>query len=304
MSDSAFRRAASRSAPSLPMPDRTSAHSRSGRRGRGASRWSPPAACAPPLLLTRDGYFSGAIDARAGDRYQFKIDGDERLYPDPASRFQPEGPHGPSRDRRPGRVSRGPTPRGAGVRRDGQVIYEMHVGTFTREGTWAAAAAQLARAGAHRHHADRGDAGRRVRRALRLGLRRRRSVRAVAPLRRARRLPRGSSTRAHAAGVGVILDVVYNHLGPAGNYLRAVFRPPTSPNRYENEWGDAINFDGPDAGRCASSSSPTPATGSRSFISTACGSTRRSRSSTTRPSTSCAAIGAARARRRRRRARS
>ena len=52
---------------------------------------------------------------------------------------------------------------------------------------------------------------------------------------------------AHAAGIGVILDVVYNHLGPAGNYLRE-FAPAYFTDRYDNEWGDAINFDGPDAG--------------------------------------------------------
>jgi maltooligosyltrehalose trehalohydrolase len=48
------------------------------------------------LAPDADGYVSATIDARAGDRYQFKIDGDDRLYPDPASRYQPEGPHGPS----------------------------------------------------------------------------------------------------------------------------------------------------------------------------------------------------------------
>ena len=50
--------------------------------------------------------------------------------------------------------------------------------------------------------------------------------------------------RAHALGLGVILDVVYNHLGPDGNYLKA-FSPDYFTDRYENEWGDAINFDGP-----------------------------------------------------------
>ena len=53
--------------------------------------------------------------------------------------------------------------------------------------------------------------------------------------------------RAHALGLGVILDVVYNHLGPDGNYLKA-FSPAYFTDRYVNEWGDAINFDGPDAG--------------------------------------------------------
>ncbi len=52
---------------------------------------------------------------------------------------------------------------------------------------------------------------------------------------------------AHATGLGVILDVVYNHLGPAGNYLR-MFSPAYFTDRYENEWGESINFDGDDAG--------------------------------------------------------
>src|SRR5262249_12895931 len=52
--------------------------------------------------------------------------------------------------------------------------------------------------------------------------------------------------RAHGLGLGVILDVVYNHLGPSGNYLRA-FSEAYFTNRYENEWGDSINFDGLDA---------------------------------------------------------
>jgi len=51
---------------------------------------------ATPLTLERDGYHSGEIAAAAGDHYQFALDADEKLYPDPASRFQPEGPHGPS----------------------------------------------------------------------------------------------------------------------------------------------------------------------------------------------------------------
>jgi maltooligosyltrehalose trehalohydrolase len=52
---------------------------------------------------------------------------------------------------------------------------------------------------------------------------------------------------AHGCGIGVILDVVYNHLGPVGNYLRA-FSPAYFTDAYVNEWGDAINFDGPDSG--------------------------------------------------------
>src|SRR6185436_5534484 len=53
--------------------------------------------------------------------------------------------------------------------------------------------------------------------------------------------------RAHANGIGVILDIVHNHLGPSGNYLRA-FSPAYFTDRYKNDWGDAINFDGDNAG--------------------------------------------------------
>ena len=57
----------------------------------------------------------------------------------------------------------------------------------------------------------------------------------------------GFVDRAHALGLGVILDVVYNHLGPDGNYLKA-FSPDYFTRRYQNEWGEALNFDGPNAG--------------------------------------------------------
>ena len=94
------------------------------------------------LEAEQGGYFSGTIAASAGDRYQFKLGDDEKLYPDPASRFQPDGPHGPSAIVDPGAFRW--TERGwRGGSRAGQVIYEIHLGTFTREGTWAAAASEL-----------------------------------------------------------------------------------------------------------------------------------------------------------------
>jgi maltooligosyltrehalose trehalohydrolase len=192
-----------------------------------------------------DGYVSATIEARAGDLYQFRVDGDERLYPDPVSRFQPEGPHGPSQIIDPA-VFRWTDAAWTGVRREGQVIYEMHVGTFTRAGTFAAAAAQLGE-------------------LARIGI----TVVEVMPVAEfdgrfgwgydgvdlfaPSHLYGGPDAfrafvdAAHAAGVGVILDVVYNHLGPAGNYLRQ-FSAAYFTDRYENEWGDSINFDGPDAG--------------------------------------------------------
>src|SRR5882672_3586083 len=88
------------------------------------------------------GYHSGSIKAGLGDRYQFKLDDDERLYPDPASRFQPEGPHGPSEIVDP-RAFDWTDDAWAGVSIEGQVVYEMHVGTFTKAGTYAAATDEL-----------------------------------------------------------------------------------------------------------------------------------------------------------------
>ena len=74
-----------------------------------------------------------------------------RLYPDPASRFQPDGPHGPSEIVDPGAFA-WTDGGGTASRCEGQVIYELHVGTFTREGTWTAAAARTAGTGAARDH--------------------------------------------------------------------------------------------------------------------------------------------------------
>ena len=96
-----------------------------------------------PLDREDDGYFSGTVrGVGAGLHYRFRLDGAERALPDPASRFQPEGPHGPSEVVDPSAFAW--TDSGwRGVSLAGQVIYELHVGTFTREGTWAAAADEL-----------------------------------------------------------------------------------------------------------------------------------------------------------------
>src|SRR5918996_1112621 len=88
------------------------------------------------------GYFGGLVeDAGEGTLYRYRLDQGDR-FPDPASRFQPRGPHGPSMVVDPGKFRwtddewRGPILTGA-------VLYEMHAGTFTREGTWAAAEREL-----------------------------------------------------------------------------------------------------------------------------------------------------------------
>ena len=95
-----------------------------------------------PLTAESGGYFSGAANAGSGARYRFRVNGAENFYPDPASRFQPDGPHGPSCivDPTKFRWSDADWP---GLKLKGQIFYEMHIGTFTREGTWRAAAEQL-----------------------------------------------------------------------------------------------------------------------------------------------------------------
>ena len=124
------------------------------------------------------------------------------------------------------------------------VLYELHVGTFTRRGHLRRRHRPPRPPRRPRRRRGRADAGRRVPRPPGLGLRRRRPVRAAPRLRRARRAASGSSTPATPAGLGVVLDVVYNHLGPAGNHLGRV-RARTSPTATARRGATAVNFDGP-----------------------------------------------------------
>jgi maltooligosyltrehalose trehalohydrolase len=193
-----------------------------------------------------DGHFSGTLpQAAVGTRYRYRLDDDAKLYPDPVSRFQPEGPHGLSEIIDPS-AFHWTDQDWRGVKLAGQVIYEMHVGTCTREGTWAAAARELpelARCGITclemmpvAEFAGRFGWGYD-------------GVDLFAPTRLYGQPDdlRQFVNEAHANGLAVILDVVYNHLGPDGDYLKA-FSNAYFTNRYKNEWGEAINFDGPDAG--------------------------------------------------------
>ncbi|HXQ02380.1 MAG TPA: hypothetical protein VN801_05375 [Candidatus Udaeobacter sp.] len=108
-----------------------------------ASTEESPSQTFHALKPEQGGYFSGHANAGAGARYWFRVN--NNFYPDPASRFQPDGPHGSSCIVDPTRFqwsdSQWPGPAAAGLK--GQIIYEMHVGTFTNEGTWHAAAQQL-----------------------------------------------------------------------------------------------------------------------------------------------------------------
>jgi maltooligosyltrehalose trehalohydrolase len=194
------------------------------------------------LHAESDGFFSGDLpEARTGDRYQFVLDGD-RIRPDPASRFQPDGPHGPSEIVDPA-AFRWTDSSWRGIGAVGQVLYEMHIGTFTGEGTWEAAARELpelARLGITviemmpvAEFSGRFGWGYD-------------GVDLYAPTRLYGRPDdlRAFVNRAHELGVGVILDVVYNHLGPDGNYL-ADFSPDYFTDKYTNDWGKALNFEGP-----------------------------------------------------------
>ena len=199
-----------------------------------------------PLEADDDGYFSTHIpDLEAGTRYRFRLDDDSTLYPDPASRFQPEGPHGPSQVIDPW-AYRWSDMDWKGIAIKGQVLYEMHVGTFTKEGTWTAAERELPELAAIgitcvevMPVADfPGEFG--------WGYD---GVNLYAPT-RLYGTPddfRRFVDSAHRHGIGVILDVVYNHLGPDGNYLKA-FAPAYFTDKYKTEWGEPINFDGPDSG--------------------------------------------------------
>jgi len=197
----------------------------------------------PVLEPEPGGYFAGtAEDARPGTLYRFRLDQDG-AFADPASRFQPRGPHGPSQVVDPSSYSwRDSAWRGA--RLEGRVLYEMHVGTFTREGTWEAA-------------------GRKLKELAELGI----TVLELMPVAdfpgrfgwgydgvnlyaptRLYGAPdefRAFVDRAHGLGLAVILDVVYNHFGPDGNYL-ARFSPKYT-RAEATDWGPAINFDGESA---------------------------------------------------------
>ncbi len=196
-----------------------------------------------PLQARAEGFFECTMPGVGpGTRYQYRLDG-ERYRPDPVSRFQPEGVHGPSAVVDPGEFGWSD----AGFRGHALadlVFYELHVGTFTTAGTFEAIIPHLAALaelgvtaielmpvaefpgsrnwgydGAHLFAPQSTYGGPR-------GLRR-------------------LVDAAHARGLSVVLDVVYNHLGPEGNYL-AEFGPYFT-DRYKTPWGTAVNFDGADA---------------------------------------------------------
>ncbi len=214
--------------------------------------WAPNARRSVAVVLDGDGareelrredegYWVGEIRGiGAGTRYRFSLDGGDPL-PDPVSRFQPEGVHDPSEVVDPGAYS-WQDGGWRGLSSSNMSIYELHVGAMTPEGTYAALGAQLP--------------------ALRdLGV----TAIELMPLAES---PgrwnwgydgvdiwapshnygtpddlRSLVDAAHQHGLGVILDVVYNHFGPDGNYLSA-YATDYFTDRHMTPWGDAVNYDG------------------------------------------------------------
>lgn len=197
------------------------------------------------LAREGNGLWSGTTDkAAAGTLYKFRLDGGE-AYPDPMSRYQPQGPHGWSEVIDPSAFEWSDSA-WMGVSLRGQVIYEMHVGTFTAGGTWKSAAARLP----YLHETGvtlievmpvSDFPGRFGWGYDGVGL--------FAPVALYGRPDdmRDFVNRAHQLGIGVMLDVVYNHLGPDGNYMTK-FSPRYFSDTVETDWGAAINFDGKDSG--------------------------------------------------------
>jgi maltooligosyltrehalose trehalohydrolase len=220
--------------------------------GVGFRVWAPAASRVELVLEDRalnlakeaGGYHSTFVaDAAVGIRYSFRVDGGPRM-PDPASRFQPEGVHGPSLVVDPGRyhwLNDAPDE----PEEEPGAIYELHVGTFSPEGTFAGAGERLAYL-----------AG--------LGV----SAIELMPVAdfpgrwnwgydpaaffapsRAYGTPdelRRLVDRAHGLGLRVLLDVVYNHFGPDGAYLPA-FSPFVFTSRHATPWGQAVDVDGPES---------------------------------------------------------
>lgn len=194
------------------------------------------------LVQEEPGYWNAELEP--GTRYQLRLDSNDLLLPDPRSMCQPEGAHGPSMVIDPAQFEFQATNWECPDLR-GKVLYELHIGTFTSEGTFRAAIAKLD------HLVDLGvDAI---------------ELLPINPIPGTRGWGYDSVSifalnhhygtpedlvafidAAHQRGIAVCLDIVYNHFGPDGNYL-AQFGPYFT-GRHHTPWGETVNFDGPVSG--------------------------------------------------------
>ncbi len=194
------------------------------------------------LLENREGLFESTVDgAGPGDRYSYSIDGGPPL-PDPASRFQPAGVHGPSEVIDAGAYRWTDQSWRAHPASD-LIVYELHVGTFTPGGTFASARDFLPLL------RDLGVTAIELMPIADFAGSRNWGYDGVCLFAPSRAYGRPDDLRAlvdaaHANGLSVILDVVYNHLGPEGAYLPQ-FNPQYLSGRHASPWGRAVNLDGP-----------------------------------------------------------
>jgi maltooligosyltrehalose trehalohydrolase len=190
-------------------------------------------------MVRSEGWFEVLTETGAGTRYRFRIDHD-KLVPDPASRFQPSGVHEASEVVDP-LVFEWSDHEWRGRPWNEAVIYELHVGTFTPEGTFAGAEKKLD------YLADLGVTAIELMPLSSFPGQRNWGYDGVlpfapaAPYRRPDDLKRFINA-AHARNLMVFLDVVYNHFGPEGNYL-PLYAPQFFTERHKTAWGPAINFD-------------------------------------------------------------
>ena len=196
-----------------------------------------------PMQRRPDGHHDLFVEGLgAGTLYRYQLPDGMRV-PDPASRFQPEDVHGPSEVTDPAAYRW--TADWQGRDWDDVVLYELHVGTFTPEGTFRAAIGKLD------HLAGLGVTAIEIMPIADFPGRRNWGYDGVLPYAPDSSYGRPDDLKAlvdaaHAHGIAVLLDVVYNHFGPDGNYL-PVYAPAFFTDRHETPWGAAINYDGPHA---------------------------------------------------------
>ena len=191
-----------------------------------------------PMAGTEDGYWSCHVPGvKPGNRYMFNVDGNKKL-PDPASRFQPEGVHGPSEvvsdkfswDDQDWK----------GIPLGDMIIYELHVGTFTASHDFEGVISKLS------YLKSLGVNAIELMPLSQFPGARNWGYDGVFPfaVQNSYGGPAGLKNlvnAAHKSGIAIIIDVVYNHQGPEGNYLGEY--GPYFTDKYKTGWGQAINFD-------------------------------------------------------------
>jgi malto-oligosyltrehalose trehalohydrolase len=188
-----------------------------------------------------DGWFEQVTrEARPGDLYRYRLDGDRQV-PDPASRFQPRGVHGPSQVIDPSAFDWGGTG-WPGRPWEEAVLYELHVGTFSPDGTFRGIVEALD------YLADLGVTAIELMPVAAFPGRRNWGYDGVLPFAPDASYGRPEELKAlvlaaQERGLMVFLDVVYNHFGPEGNYLH-LYAPQFFSERHRTPWGSGINFDG------------------------------------------------------------